>query len=215
MEADISIQDLRLEASAIPMELGGETLQLGEMIKGTLTGRVGLDSVINPDLSIDLNNSALDVRVELQDGRLVNFPPLAAMADRYRNRNMRDVRIDTLELKTKLKDGRIELPKTAVGSTLGYLEVEGYSLLGSFMSYSITVPNSTIDDVVTGMIFGGGRDDDVEDEIINADNSSRGRTTINVVGSPDNTIIGVGKRGRGRLEDRWNRQNDRRIRREN
>ncbi len=215
MEADISIQDLRLEATAIPMKLGGETQQLGEMIKGTLTGRVGLDSVINPDLSIDLGRSTLNVRAELQDGRLVNFPPLVAMADRYRNRNMRDVRIDTLELKTRLKDGRIELPKTAVGSTLGYLEVEGYSLLGSFMSYSITVPNSTIDDVVTGMIFGGGKDDEVEDEIINAENSSRGRTTINVVGSPDNIIIGVGKRGRGRLEDRWNRQNDRRTRREN
>jgi hypothetical protein len=65
------------------------------------------------------------------------------------------------------------------------------------------------------MIFGGGKDDDVEDEIINAENSGRGRTTVNVVGSPEDVIIGIGKRGRGRLEDRWNRRNDRRIRREN
>ncbi len=214
LKADVTLDEIRLEDSMIPINNGKETVNLGKMVKGVLDGRVGLDAVVNPDLSIDLSRSVMDVKVVLAGGRLVEFPPFVAIADRFRNRNMRDVRLDTLRIRAELADGRLDIPRTAVGSTLGYLELEGYSTVDSFMSYSVTVPNSVIDDVVTGMIFGGG-DDGVEDEIINAENSGRSRTTINVVGTPEDIIIGIGKRGRERLEDRWNRRNDRRIRREN
>ena len=155
----------------------------------------------------------MDLKVILENGQLIDFPPLAAMAERYKNPRMRNVRLDTLNLKVKFRNNTLELPKTAIGSTLGYLEIEGYMTLDKFMSFSVIVPNSLINDVVTRIIFG--IRDNREDEIITAENSGRNRTTVNVVGTPEDILIGIGKRGRSRLEDRWNRRNDRRIRREN
>lgn len=213
LNADVLLEDLRMEDTTISLKFGDETKSLGTMVKGVLNGRASLETSMNPDLSFDLTGTVMDLKAVLEDGQLIDFPPLAAMADRYRNPKMRNVRLDTLNLKVQFRDNTLELPKTAVGSTLGYLETEGYITLDKFMSFSIVVPNSLIDDVVTRIIFGNR--DNGEDEIITAENSSRSRTTVNVVGTPEDILIGIGKRGRSRLEDRWNRRNERRIRREN
>jgi len=213
LNADARLNGMELEHSFIPMTDGDNTVYLGTVVKGTLTGSAELDVSMKPDLSIDLNRSLISLKAMFEQGRLVDFPPLMAIADKYKNAGLRDVRLDTLRVRVDLSDGQLNIPRTSVGSTLGYLELEGYSRIGSLMSYSVTVPNSVLDDVVRTLVFGN-QENPGEHEIINSENSSRGRTTVNVVGRSEDILINLGKRGRKRLEDRWNRRNERRLRRE-
>ena len=202
---ELTVSRMDLGSSTIPMQIGEESISFGDVIKGTLNGNVSVNALVDPGLTIDLAEAELSVNARLDDGRLVDFPPFLAMADRFNNERMRDVRLDRLVLDAGLNDGILTIPRTAVGSNLGYLELEGYSRLPGFMSYSVTVPNSVIDDLVTGLVFSG-RTSNSSDEIINAENSGRFRTTVNVVGDSEDIVIGLGKNGRPRLEQRWERR---------
>ncbi len=205
LDAELEIHDMNLGITNVPLSMGEDSFSFGDVIKGILSGDVHLFSEVNPDLSINLDDSRIEVKADLLGGRLIDFPPFIAIGEDKGIERMRDVRLADLTLKANLQDGILSIPKTAVGSTLGYLELEGNSRMSGYMSYSVTIPNSVLDEIVSGMVFGNfGKGDD---EIITAENTGRNRTTVNVVGSSEDFIIGIGKRGRPRLERRWERRN--------
>jgi hypothetical protein len=200
------LEAVDLEQLRLQMSIGDEPLPLGETVKGVVDGRVIIEASLQPDFTLDLEKASMRVDLAITGGRLVDFPPLEAMSDYFNNRDMKNVLLADLDIRTTMEDGIITVPRTAVGSTLGYLEIEGRHELDGFMSYSITVPNEVIGGVIRSLFTRKSEDDDIEDEILTDENTGRQRTTVNVVGTPENVMIGLGKRKRGNLERRWERR---------
>ena len=205
-KATLRAKDVDLEMANVNIMIEEEPLRLGDTVKGVVDGLVNVEATIEPDLSVHLEKAFGRFDIEIASGHIVDFPPLEAMANYFDNRNMKDVRFSDLELQATLENGIFHIPRTAVGSSLGYLEIEGRHELNGFMSYSITVPNDELDSFISNLFNRKNRDDEIEDEIITAENTSRRRTTINVVGHPGNVMINLGRSKRSNLEKRWERR---------
>lgn len=204
--ASLQAENVDLEMANINMTIEEEPLRLGDTFKGLVDGLVNVEAIIEPDLSVRLEKAFGRFDIEIASGRIVDFPPLEAMANYFDNRNMKDVRFSDLDLIVTLEDGVLHVPRTAVGSTLGFVEIEGRHELNGFMSYSVEVPNDVLDRFISNLFSNKNRDDEIEDVLITAENTGRRRTTVNVVGSPGNVMINLGRYRRSNLEKRWERR---------
>lgn len=101
---------------------------------------------LNPDFSIDLDNSTAMFYVTLKDGRVRNFAPLHEVARYTGNKDLDDVKFGELNSGRSftLLGGVVNIPLMSIESTLGLILIEGeQSLEGDFL-YLVRVPTRLI-----------------------------------------------------------------------
>jgi len=101
---------------------------------------------LNPDFSIDLDNSTAMFYVTLKDGRVRNFAPLHEVARYTGNKDLDNVKFGELNSGRSftLLGGVVNIPLMSIESTLGLILIEGeQSLEGDFL-YLVRVPTRLI-----------------------------------------------------------------------
>jgi hypothetical protein len=117
----------------------------------------------------------LEINLQVTNGRLENYAPLADLGTYFEDKDVTNVKFDTLTNVFRLKGGKLSIPEMVICSSLGFLKIAGeQSISGKMpMEYQIGIPWSMIKEVAKNKLFknkqkGGANEDDVVAEEKNA-----------------------------------------------
>ncbi len=192
---------------AIPIESADGRFYLSDHIRGRFSGEVDLRAVLGRDLAVDASTVRGNIGLRLENGELIEIAPLEAMAEYFNNRNFSRVRFADLTTDIAISDGGLRVPRTGIGSTLGYLEIEGSMNNEPFMSFQVSVPTRLVLGAAWNALFSREKEQhDEEEEVFTEENSGVLMSHVNVVGRPEDFMIGLGKNRREQLEARYERR---------
>jgi hypothetical protein len=99
---------------------------------------------INPDFSINTDNSTAMFNVRLENGRVQHFTPLRALAKYTGNKNLDNVKFGLLRNSFTLMNGAVQIPLMSIESTLGLILLEGEQYLDGNFLYLARLPVSLV-----------------------------------------------------------------------
>lgn len=189
---------LDLDKLLFKFENFGQDYLINENLHGLVSGKIKSKFLVYPDLTPIIDKSEATMDLTVYQGSLVNFAPLDAMSSYFADRNLKNVRFDTLSNVFDLKGGVLHIPKMNINSSLGFIELSGKQSLDMNMDYFIRVPLAMVTQVGFRALFGGKNkneiDPDQEDGIVYRDQDKRIRfVNINMKGTPDDYKISLRK----------------------
>ncbi|MCE7053583.1 AsmA-like C-terminal region-containing protein [Algoriphagus sp. AGSA1] len=199
--SEMNADKLDLDKLLFKFENFGQDHLINENLHGKVSGKITSKFLVYPDLTPILDKSEATIDLTVYQGSLVNFAPLDAMANYFRDKNLNNVRFDTLSNTFELKGGVLTVPKMNINSSLGFIELSGSQSLDLNMDYFIRVPLALVTQVGFRSLFGGKNkneiDPDQEDAIVYRDEDKRVRfVNINMKGTPDDYKISLKKEGK-------------------
>ncbi len=194
-------RDLDLDQLLIKFDNFGQDYALHENLHGRLSGLIEGKWRLHPDLTPILEASTAHLEVAIHDGSLVNFAPMLALSDYFQDKNLHQVRFDTLQNTLDLRDGVLHIPTMHINASLGFMELSGQQHLDARMRYFVRIPWQMVTQVGARTLFGGKNKEEVNpdqvDEIVYRDQNKRVRfLNLRIEGTPDHFDVKLG-RGRG------------------
>lgn len=189
-------EKLDLDKLLIKFENFGQDYMINENLHGKISGTITSKFLVYPDLTPIIEKSEAKMDLTVFQGSLVNFAPLDAMSSYFGDRNLKNVRFDTLSNTFELKGGMLNIPKMNINSSLGYIELSGSQSLDLNMDYFIRVPLAMVTQVGFRALFGGKNQSEInpdqEDAIVFRDQDRKTRfVNINMKGNPDEYKISL------------------------
>lgn len=189
---------LDLDKLLIKFENFGQDYLINENLHGKVTGTITSKFLVYPDLTPIIDKSEAKMDLTVYQGSIVNFAPLNAMSAYFSDRNLSNVKFDTLRNTFDLKDGVLNIPNMNINSSLGYIELSGKQSLDMNMDYFIRIPLGMVTSVGFKSLFGGKNkneiDPDQEDAIVYRNDDKRTRfVNVNMQGTPDDYKISLGR----------------------
>jgi hypothetical protein len=193
---------LDLDKLLVKFENFGQDYLINENLHGKVTGTITSKFLVYPDLTPIIDKSEAKMDLTVYQGSIVNFAPLSAMSSYFSDRNLNNVRFDTLSNTFDLKDGVLNIPNMNINSSLGFIELSGKQSLDMNMDYFIRIPLGMVTSVGFKSLFGGKNknevDPDQEDAIVYRDDDKRVRfVNVNMKGTPDDYKISLGRDRKG------------------
>ncbi len=196
--SDLKADKMDIDRLLFKVENFGQDYLINENLKGRISGTIKSKFKVHPDLTPILDQSEATMSLKVYNGSLINFAPMQAMSAYFADRNLNNVRFDTLSNTFELKNGTLLIPKMDISSSLGYIELSGKQGLDMTMDYLISVPLSMVTQVGFRALFGKNRnevDPDQEDAIISRTEDRRVRfVNIRMTGTPDKYDVKLGRR---------------------
>lgn len=196
--SEIKAHELDLEALMFKIDQNGKDIVIKDNLQGKVSGRILMTMEVHPDLTPKIDKGEINVDVMIKEGALVNFAPVMALSDMFRDRNLQRVRFDTLQNTLQLSNGVLHIPAMTINSSLGFIELSGRQSLDLEMNYLIRIPLQLVSQVGFRTLFGGRNrseiDPDQEDAIQFRDQNRRVRfINLTVSGRPDEYQINLGR----------------------
>lgn len=184
---DFTMQKMDLDKLLFKFENFGQDHLVSENLHGKLSGTVSGKVHMHADMTPIIDDSEIQLDVEVLQGRLENYSALHAVADYFKNKNLDNVRFDTLRNKLELNKGVLSIPAMTINSTLGFIELSGKQSIDLSMDYTIRVPVKLVTQAVVQKLFGRKDDEPAgEDEIQYRDQTKRVPfINIRLTGTPD------------------------------
>ena len=147
----------------------------------------------------DLDQSTIEMDVKVLNGRLINFDPMLAISDYMGNKNLQNIRFDTLQNSLKIKKGKINIPAMTIESTLGHMELSGSHDNNQNIDYYLRIPWKTVRKASWRKLFKNKKDtvinEEQEDKIIEVDTDKKIRyLNLNIKGRTDDYEISLGRK---------------------
>jgi hypothetical protein len=161
-------------------------------ISGIITGKIHLHA----DLVPIIDDSEIHLDMKVTQGRLENYSAFEALADYFADKNLNNVRFDTLQNHIDIQNGIMSIPSMTINSTLGYIEISGKQDMNLNMEYFMRIPVKMATKAGLSKLFGGKAevDPNQEDEIIYRDDNKRTRfINVKITGTPEDYKISMGK----------------------
>lgn len=211
--SDISAQHLDIDKLMVKFDNFGQDVLINKNLHGKITGRIKSTFKMHPDLTPIIEKSEAHIELLVTDGSLVDFAPVMAMSDFFKDKNLRLLRFDTLQNVFDLKDGALTIPTMLINSSIGFMEVSGRQHLDMSMAYFVRVPLRLVTQVAWRKLFNGKNKEDTDpdqiDEIDTVGDVSKVRfLNIHITGTPDDYKIGL---GRGKKEKPGKRKEEARA----
>jgi hypothetical protein len=193
----IRFDDVDIEKVMIKLDNFGQDYTINKNLKGRLNGQIRSRLLMHPDLTPEMNGSEAQLDVQIYNGSLIDFGPMQAMAGYFKDKNLRNVRFDTLRNKLNFKNGVLEIPSMNINSSLGFMEISGKQYMDMSMEYYMRIPLKLVTQVGFKSLFGKKQeeiDPDQVDAIEYRDKDKKVRfMNIKVSGTPDKFKVGLGK----------------------
>lgn len=165
----LTIHHLNLDKFMVKFDNFGQDHLLSENLhgyaEGTLKGKIHLHADFVPKL----DDSDLEINVQVTNGRLDNYAPLLDLGTYFEDKDVTKVKFDTLTNVFRLKGGKLSVPEMVICSSLGFLKIAGeQSISGKMpMEYLVGIPWSMIKEVAKNKLFRNRQKvDDNEDELV-------------------------------------------------
>lgn len=198
---NMRFSNLDIDQLLIKFDNFGQDEMLNKNLHGLISGTLSGKLHVHTDLVPILEDSEIQVGLKVKKGKLVNFKPLLALSDFFKDKNLALVSFDTLENTITLKNGVLTIPNMNINSSLGFIEISGKQSLNAEMEYYIKIPWQLVTEVGSKLLFGGKKreevDPDQEDAIVYRNNDKKVRfVNIKITGNPDNLKVSLGKEKR-------------------
>jgi len=199
MQPDLVMNNVDLDKLLFKFENFGQDHLVSENLQGKLTSRIKGKIRVYPDMVPDLDQSTLEMDVQVLNGRLKNYDPMLALSDYMGDKNLRNIRFDTLQNNLKIVKGKINIPAMQIESTLGHIEVSGTHDSEQNIDYFVRIPWKTVRSSSWSKLFGSKDNteisEDQEDEILEVDPSKNIKyLNVKVKGNLDNYKVSLGKK---------------------
>ncbi|MEX0981870.1 MAG: hypothetical protein WD577_05190 [Bacteroidales bacterium] len=168
LSAKIDVDTVNVSDFNLQFAMEDSTYSLEDNFNGLLSTDGIAELFINPDFSIDLDQSTAMFNVLLTDGRVKNFAPLQEIARYTGNKDLDNVKFGELRngRSFSLVGGVVQIPLMSISSTLGLILIEGEQGLGGDFLYLVRVPTKLIRGTARNILSGQQRKDPDEEEEI-------------------------------------------------
>ena len=124
---------------------------------------------------------------------------MLALSDYMGNKNLRNIRFDTLQNSLAIDQGKINIPAMTIESTLGHMELSGTHDSDQNIDYYLRIPWKTVRQATWQKLFGSKKDSAVTqeqvDEIVEADPNRKTKfLNLKIRGTIDDYKISLGKK---------------------
>ncbi|MBN9385254.1 MAG: hypothetical protein J0H74_31140 [Chitinophagaceae bacterium] len=197
LRSKLRVQDVNIEKMMLKLDYLGQDFVINKNIKGRLSGDIKTYIQVHPDLTPLMDHCQAEMDIAIIDGMLVNFTPIKAMSNYFKDKNLNMVRFDTLRDKLTFKDGALTIPSMNINSSLGFMEISGTQSLDTHMEYYVRIPLKMVTQIGFRMLFGKKQeevDPDQVDAIEYRGMNKRIRfMNLKITGTPDDYKVGLGK----------------------
>jgi hypothetical protein len=197
MKPDLVAENVAIDKLLFKFENFGQDHLVAENLEGQLSTRIKGKIRVYPDLVPDLDQSDIQMDVKVLNGRLKNYDPMLALSDYMGDKNLRNIRFDTLQNHLDVKKGKIIIPKMTIESTLGHIEISGSHDSDQNIDYYLQIPWKIFRKATAQKLFGNNKDSlsiNTEDEIVEVDQNKKTRyLNVNVKGTLDDYKVSLRK----------------------
>ncbi|MEM6685196.1 MAG: AsmA-like C-terminal region-containing protein [Bacteroidota bacterium] len=198
MQPNLVMTNVDLDKLLFKFENFGQDHLVSENLQGKLTSNITGKIRVYPDMVPDLDQSTLEMDVKVLNGRLKNYDPMLALSNYMKDKNLRNIRFDTLQNSLNVEKGKIHIPSMTIESTLGHMELSGTHDSDQNIDYYLRIPWKTVRKAAWYKVFGRKNrtvDENQEDEIVEVDPNKRTRyLNLKIRGTVDDYKISLGKK---------------------
>ncbi|RKR12217.1 AsmA-like protein [Maribacter vaceletii] len=199
MQPNLVLNNVDLDKLLFKFENFGQDHLVSDNLQGKLTSRIKGKIRIYPDLVPDLDQSTLEMDVKVLNGRLKNYNPMLALSDYMEDKNLQNIRFDTLQNSLNIKQGKITIPNMTIASTLGHMQLSGTHDNNQNIDYAIRIPWKTVKKAAWQKLFGGKKDTtsspQQEDTIAAIDPNQKIKyLNLKIKGNVDDYKVSLGKK---------------------
>ncbi len=198
MQPDLVLNNVDLEKLLFKFENFGQDHLVSENLQGKLTSRIRGKIRVYPDMVPDLDQSAVEMDVKVLNGKLKNYDPMLALSDYMGDKNLRNIRFDTLQNSLAIDKGKISIPAMTIESTIGHMELSGTHDSNQNIDYYLSIPWKTVRKATWQKLFGKNKDTVVDpeqvDEIVAVDPNRKTKfLNLKIRGTVDDYKVSLGK----------------------
>ncbi|NAS13681.1 AsmA family protein [Poritiphilus flavus] len=202
MKPDLVLTNVDLEKLLFKFENFGQDHLVSENLQGKLTSRISGNIRVYPDLVPDLDQSSIEMEVKVLNGKLKDYDPMLALSDYMGDKNLRNVRFDTLQNRLAIDKGKINIPAMTIESTLGHMELSGTHDSDQNIDYYLRIPWKTVRKATWQKLFGNKKDSVIPqeqvDEIVEVDPDRKTKfLNLKIRGTIDDYKVSLGKKKKG------------------
>ncbi|WP_448519339.1 hypothetical protein [Rhodoflexus sp.] len=163
LTGDLRMDRINLNKLLYKFDNFGQEYLVSENLRGILSGTVNTTARMHPDFTVDVSKTRARAELTVQNGRLLRFAPLRAMATFMGERNLEDIAFGELTNTLEIKDGNVHIPAMKLASTIGYMYISGKQNFDDQlqMDYEIRLPLSLVKEAswnfMKSRLFGRGR----------------------------------------------------------
>ena len=198
MQPNLVMDNVDLDKLLFKFENFGQDHLVSENLQGKLTSRIQGKIRVYPDMVPDLDQSNLEMDVKVLNGRLKNYDPMLALSDYIGNKNLRNIRFDTLQNSLNIEKGKIHIPSMTIESTIGHMEFSGSHDSDQNIDYYLRIPWKMAAKAAWYKLFGNKKKEvsqEQEDEIVEVDPNKNIRyLNIKIKGTVDEYKVSLGKK---------------------
>ena len=201
LQPDLVLNDVDLDKLLFKFENFGQDHLVSENLQGKLTSRIKGKIRVYPDMVPDLDQSILEMDVQVLNGRLKNYDPMLALSDYMGDKNLQNIRFDSLQNSLDIKKGKITIPAMTIESTLGHMELSGTHDNNQNIDYYVRIPWQLVKKAAWGKLFRKKKDSvsnqEQEDEIVEVDPNKKTKyLNLKVKGNIEDYKVSLGKKKR-------------------
>ena len=198
MKPDLVAENVNIDELLFKFENFGQDHLVSDNLKGRISSRINGNIRVYPDLVPDLDQSEVHMDVEVLDGRLQNYEPMSMLSDYMGDKNLKNIKFDTLQNHLDIMNGQIKIPSMTIESTLGHMELSGTQDIDHNIEYFLRIPWKTVKKAARYKLFANKKNKDstlvTEDEIIELDPNKKVRyLNLKIHGNIDDYDISLGK----------------------
>ena len=198
MQPNLVMNNVDIDKLLFKFENFGQDHLVSENLQGKLTSTIKGKIRVYPDMVPDLDQSNIEMNVKVLNGSLKNYDPMLALSDYMGDKNLRNIRFDTLQNTLGVNKGVIEMPSMVIESSLGHFELSGTHDSEQNIDYYLRIPWKTVRKAAWKKVFGKKKsevDETQEDEIIEVDPNKKTKfLNLKIKGTIDDYKVTLGKK---------------------
>ncbi len=172
MKPKIEATNVDIDKFLFKFENFGQEHLVSDNLKGHVTATIDGKIRVYPDLLPDLDQSEIHMDVKVFNGQLMNYKPMSMLSDYMGDKNLKNIKFDTIKNQLDIMNGRITIPNMIIESTLGHMELSGSQDLDNNIEYYVRIPWKIVKQAAKYKLFGNKKNSGntlEEDEIIEVD----------------------------------------------
>lgn len=195
LEPNMRVSGVDLDKLLFKFENFGQDAIVSENLHGKLSADITGKVRLYPDFVADLDQSEVHLDAQVLNGRLENYDPMLLLSDYFGDKDLTNVRFDTLQNHMDITNGVITIPNMTIESTLGHMDISGTQNMNDSINYYARIPWSVVKSAARNKLFGPGKNEGrSEDEIVELDKDKKTKyLNVNISGTIDDFKVRLGK----------------------
>ncbi len=197
IKPNLNVKGADIDRLLFKFENFGQDAVVSENLHGKLTTHITGNIRVYPDLVPDLDQSEVHMDVQVLNGRLVNYEPMLLLSDYFGDKDLTNLKFDTIQNHIDITNGLMTIPNMTIESTLGHFDISGTQSMNDQIEYYIRIPWKIIGQGARNKLFGTkktAKGETGDDEIIEVDPNKKVRyLNLKIKGTLDDYKVRLGK----------------------